>query len=101
MKPLIFILGPTAVGKTDWTLQWAEQESGCLLNSDSIQAYRDLNIGSAKPDFKKYSNITPYLFNEVSAPQIWTAGDFRKKALEILKKELPQKKVFVVGGSGF
>lgn len=101
MKPLVFILGPTAVGKTDWALQWAELESGGLLNSDSIQAYKDLNIGSAKPDFKRHSNIKFYLFDEVSAPKVWTAGDFRKKAVEILKKELSKKKVFVVGGSGF
>ena len=101
MKPLVFIVGPTAVGKTDWAIQWGNQDSACILNCDSIQAYKDLKIGSAKPDFKKYPRITPYLFDEISAPQIWTAGDFRRKSLEILKKELPKKKVFAVGGSGF
>ncbi len=98
---LVFIVGPTAAGKTDWALQWAERDSACILNSDSIQAYRDLNIGSAKPDFTKYPSIAFHLFDEVSAPQIWTAGDFRRKALEVLSQKLPQKKVFVVGGSGF
>lgn len=101
MQKLVFILGPTAVGKTNWALEWAEQSSCCLINSDSIQFYKELSIGSAKPDLTKHPHITFYLFNEVSAPQIWTAGDFRKKALGILKKELPKRKAFVVGGSGF
>ena len=101
MKSLIFVVGPTAVGKTDWAIQWARQDSGCILNSDSIQVYKDLKIGSAKPDFEKYKDITYYLFDEISAPQVWTAGDFRRKAFKILEKELPQRRVFVVGGSGF
>lgn len=101
MDSLVFIVGPTAVGKTDWAIKWAEQDSACILNSDSIQVYKDLKIGSAKPDFKKHPNINHYLFDEISAPQVWTAGVFRRKSLEILKKELPERKVFVVGGSGF
>lgn len=101
MKPLIFIVGPTAVGKTDWAVLWAEKNSSAILNCDSIQAYKDLNIGSAKPDFKKHPNITFFLFDEISAPQVWTAGDFRRKSLEILKKELPEKKILAVGASGF
>ena len=101
MNSLVFIVGPTAVGKTNLTIQLAEQDSSCIINSDSIQIYKDLKIGSAKPDFTKNPQITPYLFDEICAPQIWTAGDFRRKSLEILKKELPQKKVFIVGGSGF
>ena len=101
MNSLIFILGPTAVGKTNWALQWAEQSSACILNSDSIQAYKDLKIGSAKPDFRKHPKITHYLFDEVSAPHVWTAGNFRRKSLEVLRKELLERKVFVVGGSGF
>ena len=101
MQSVIFILGPTAVGKTNWAIKWAEQSPSCILNNDSIQFYKELNIGSAKPDFKNHPYIKFHLFNEVSAPQIWTAGDFRKKALRILEKEWPEKKVFIVGGSGF
>ena len=92
MKSLVFVVGPTAVGKTDWAIQWARQDSSCILNSDSIQAYKDLKIGSAKPDFEKHKNISHYLFDEISAPQVWTAGDFRRKALEILKKRTAPKK---------
>lgn len=101
MLSLVFVLGPTASGKTDCAGSWAEKTSACIVNGDSIQVYKDLNIGSAKPDFKKYPKVKWFLFNEISAPQIWTAGDFRRKALKILHQNLPRKKVFVVGGSGF
>lgn len=99
--PLIFIVGPTASGKTDWAIQWAEHSSASILNSDSIQAYKNLKIGSAQPDFKKYPQISFHLFNMIPAPQVWTAGKFRTQALEVLKKNLPQKTVLVVGASGF
>lgn len=101
MKELIFIVGPTAVGKTNWALKWASQTPSCIVNSDSIQVYKDLNIGSAKPDFKKYPHISFHLFDQLLAPQVWTAGKFRAQALEVLKKQIQTKTVFIVGGSGF
>ena len=101
MIPLIFLVGPTASGKTDWALKWADKTGGIIVNGDSVQVYRELNIGSAKPDFKKYPHISHDLFGLVKAPQVWTAGDYRKKALEVLHRELPGNKAFVVGGSGF
>lgn len=101
MNRLVFIVGPTAVGKTDMALQWAEQRPSCIINSDSIQVYKDLNIGSAKPDFKKYPHIPFHLFDQISVPQVWTAGEFRKQALQILKKEMKTKTALIVGGSGF
>ena len=101
MIPLIFLLGPTASGKTDWALRWADKTGGIIVNGDSVQVYRELNIGSAKPDFKEYPYIPHYLFGLVEAPQVWTAADYRKNALEILHKKLPEKQTFVVGGSGF
>lgn len=101
MKKLIFIVGPTAAGKTQWAHIWASQAPSCILNSDSLQAYTDLNIGSAKPDFTKYPSITYHLFDIIKAPNLWTAGDFRKSALPILKTEITHKHIFIVGGSGF
>lgn len=101
MNPLVFLLGPTASGKTEWALSWADKSSGAIVNGDSVQVYRELNIGSAKPDFKKYTHIPHYLFDQVAAPEVWTAGDYRRRALEVLHRELPKKTVFVAGGSGF
>ena len=102
MPSLIFIVGPTACGKTELAFQWAKKDPGLfLINSDSIQAYKELNIGSAKPDFTLYPRVRHYLFDEISAPKVWTAGDFRRKALKILKQEPPSATALVVGGSGF
>lgn len=101
MIPLVFLVGPTASGKTDWALKWADKNGGVIVNGDSVQIYRELNIGSAKPDFTRYPSIFHYLFGLVKSPQVWTAGDYRKNALEVLHKELPGNQAFVVGGSGF
>ena len=100
-KPLIFILGPTAVGKTEWALKLAENAEGIIVNGDSVQLYRELNIGSAKPIFKGPAPAPHYLFGCVKAPQVWTAGDYRRAAMEILHKNLKERPGFVPGGSGF
>ena len=102
------MVGSTAVGKTDWAIKWAQQsqihspstKTG-ILNTDSIQVYKDLNKGSAKPDFSKYPDIEFYLFDILKAPEVCTAGLFRTQALNILKEKLPAEKIFATGGSGF
>lgn len=100
--PLFFIVGPTCSGKSEWALRLAEAFSGSILNADSIQFYEGLNIGSAKPEFQKIPAIPHFLFQEAHPPQVLTAGDFRRKALKILTKEISKgRTVFVTGGSGF
>ena len=99
---VFFLLGPTAVGKTDLSFYLAEKLSAAILNCDSIQMYKGLDIGSAKPSLQLIQKQIPFfLFDEWEPPIICTAGDFRKKALSILEKELPHHSVLAVGGSGF
>jgi len=99
---LIFIVGQTAVGKTDWALNWMGRDKKAgLLNADSISIYKELDKGSAKPEFSNYPYSSFYLFNELQAPAVCTAGFFREKALKILNKKLPKEKIYIVGGSGF
>ena len=98
---LIFIVGPTCSGKSEWALQMADAVSGGVLNADSIQFYQGLDIGSAKPEFHKNPQIPHFLFREAKAPELLTAGDFRRKALKVLKRELPKRRIFITGGSGF
>ena len=100
--PLFFIVGPTCSGKSEWGLKLAETFSGSILNADSIQFYEGLNIGSAKPEFHKTPHVPHFLFQEAKPPQVLTAGDFRRKALKVLKKEISEgRTVFATGGSGF
>ena len=101
MNSLNFIVGPTAVGKTELAFKIAKNLRSSLMNSDSIQAYKDLNIGSSKPDFSQHLDTTCFLFDILSAPEVWTAGQFRSKALKILDVEMPKNPMLIVGGSGF
>ena len=97
-----FVLGPTAVGKTDFSFYLAERLSASILNCDSIQMYKYLNIGSSKPKLEKIQKKIPvFMFDEWEPPFVCTAGTFRRKALEILKSELLSRSVIAVGGSGF
>ena len=99
---LIFLLGPTAVGKTQLSFYLAKKLKASILNCDSIAMYKGLNIGSAKPLSQIQNPEVPlFLFDEWSPPFICTAGEFRTKALKILKHTLPRHPALVVGGSGF
>ena len=97
---IIFLLGPTAVGKTDLSFYLAEKLSASILNCDSIQMYKGLDVGSAKP-VEENKKHTCFLFDEWEPPFTCTAGAFRKKALSVLKRELLHRFVVAVGGSGF
>lgn len=99
---VIFLVGPTAVGKTNLSFYLSEKLSAPILNCDSIQMYKGLDIGSAKPILKKSEKKNSiFLFDEWDPPFICTAGVFRKKALSVLKQELSHRSVLAVGGSGF
>lgn len=100
-KPLVFIVGVTSVGKTNLGFELAYKNQGGVVNSDSLQIYKGLDIGTAKPNFKLHPKIPYFLFDIVEAPQVFTAGDFRREALFVLEKELPSQPLFMVGGSGF
>lgn len=99
--PLIFVVGPTGVGKSNWALATAKRLGGAILNCDSVQAYRGLDIGTAKPTRQEQSEVPHYLFDVMEPGEILTAGDYRRMALKVLEERLPQQPVFAVGGSGF
>ena len=99
--PLVLIMGPTAVGKTDLSLFLAEHLKASLLNCDSVQMVKGLDIGSAKPDFHKHRGRRFFLYDVVSPPEVFSAGQFRERALRVLQQELACRMVLGVGGSGF
>ena len=100
---VIFIVGPTGVGKSDLAFKWAESVKGHIINADSVQCFQSLSIGSSKPSKQLQTEVPHHLFDIVKDGGEVTAGDFRRLALETLKylynKKIPY--VFVVGGSGF
>ena len=63
MNPLITIVGPTAVGKTDLTLELAEQLNAEVISGDAYQVYKQLNIGTAKPSLDELNRVKHHLID--------------------------------------
>jgi tRNA dimethylallyltransferase len=99
MKPVVFVLGPTAAGKSEFAMSAAKEFDGVILNCDSVQCYRGVDIGAAKPTAVEQREVRHYLLDWISPPNELTAARFSRKAHEVLKSE--PKLVFAVGGSGF
>src|SRR4051812_18432265 len=99
MHPLVLIVGPTGSGKSSLGLNLCEGCSGAILNCDSLQTYRRLDIGTAKPSLEDRARAPHFLFDILAPGEVLTAGDYRRAALEVLQDELPHRPVFGVGGS--
>jgi len=99
--PVLFIIGSTGTGKSRLALELAEELKLPIVNSDSVQVYQRVNIGTAKPTAEEMDRVPHYLYDKVAPPHRFTAGDYRSRALEVLAELNPQGPVVVVGGSGF
>lgn len=100
-KKITFVVGPTAVGKSNWALNEAIKNNGVILNADSIQIYKYFNIGSAKPPADEIKLCPHLLFDFVDPLQDFTAGDYQRAALSAIELVPDSKPTFIVGGSGF
>ena len=100
-KTLIYIAGPTGVGKTKLSLEIAKLFDTDIISCDSRQFYKEMNIGTAVPTSKELKEVKHHLIQHKSIQEKYTVGDFEKEALQILDF-LFEKKDFVimVGGSG-
>lgn len=99
---VVFLVGPTASGKSDLGLSLAERFGGAILNADSVQIYQRLLIGSAAPSGEDLARVPHLLFQAVAPPARLTAGDYSRLAREALQECLERYPVvFVVGGTGF
>lgn len=96
---VVFVAGPTASGKSNLALDLAAKTNGFILNADSVQMYKHLDIGSAKATKEERARVPHFLLDVLEPDQDFTAGDFRRHTLETLKNE--KGPAFVVGGSGF
>lgn len=99
--PLFFILGPTAVGKSEVSMGLASQFQGAIVNFDSLQFYKNINIGTAKPSLADQTRCPHFLFDICDMGTVYTAGQFRKKALSLIDEKESLYPLFFVGGSGF
>lgn len=103
MSPqIIFIVGPTASGKSEKALALAKQTQAAIFNCDSIQMYQQLNIGSAKPSQFDFESVPHFLFDIVPLGEEITAGEYRRIFFETVEKVKDQfSTIIVVGGTGF
>lgn len=99
-KKCIFVVGPTASGKSAWALEQAEKHKGSIVNIDSIQLYQDLLIGSAAPSQAEKSRVPHFLYNYVVAPNEMTAGGYVRDFHQMIETA-PKFPLFIVGGTGF
>jgi tRNA dimethylallyltransferase len=100
-RTLIVIAGPTAVGKTDTAIGLAKYYDTVIVSADSRQFYREMSIGTAKPNADELAAAKHYFINSHSITEDFTVGDYEKQALSLLDELFKQHdKVILVGGSG-
>jgi len=100
-KQAVFILGPTATGKSQLALQIAEIRDTPIVNADSLQIYKGLDIGSAAPSDDDLERAPHYLYNYVDLGREYTAADYVDDVAAMMKGELKTTPLIFCGGSGF
>lgn len=101
-KPRVtFILGPTASGKTGLAVELASLFNGEIISADSMQVYRYMDIGTAKPSKEELSRAAHHFIDIVGPEEEYTAARFRAEALEKVREiRFRGRNVFVAGGTG-
>ena len=101
-KPLLLIiLGPTAVGKTDFAIERALECGSPVVSCDSRQIYKELKIGTAPPSSEQLARVRHYFIFSHSVNDYFTAGRYEIEALALLEELFkPHSTVVMAGGSG-
>ena len=102
IKPkVVVICGPTASGKTALSIELAKKINGEIISCDSMQIYKDMNIGTAKPTKEEMQGIKHYLVDYVLPTKRYSVADYKRDAEKSIKKILEKGKVpIIVGGTG-
>ncbi len=96
---VVFIVGATASGKSDFALALAEKYNGIIINGDALQIYRELSIITARPSDTAMQTIPHYLYGFLSITNSYNVADWCF-AVQNLVKTHTHKKIFIVGGTG-
>ena len=101
MNKVVVIVGPTASGKTALSIALAKRINGEIISSDSMQIYKDMDIGTAKVTKEEMDGIKHYLVDFVSPDKRYTVSDFKKDCTLAIEEILQKGKVpIIVGGTG-
>ena len=103
MKRLIVILGPTAVGKTDYSISLALKHGSPIISCDSRQIYKEMTIGTAVPSAEQLSAVQHYFIHSHTVEQLYTAGRYEIEAMELITRLFSEgyETLVMAGGSGF
>ena len=101
-KPTVIVIcGPTASGKTALSIELAKKINGEIISADSMQIYKDMDIGTAKPDTEEMQGIKHYLLDFVRPDSRYSVAEFKIDATNAIEEILQKGKVpIVVGGTG-
>jgi len=100
-KYLITIVGPTAIGKTNLSLELANYYNTEVISADSRQFYKEMTIGTAKPSSKELNDVKHHLINNKSVTETYQLGEFEKDTIDIIKNIHKKSNIAIlVGGSG-
>ena len=100
-QKVIVIGGPTASGKTALSIELAKKINGEIVSADSMQIYKDMDIGTAKPTAEEMQGIKHYMLDFLSPEERFSVADYKKRAKEAIKEILEKGKVpIVIGGTG-
>jgi tRNA dimethylallyltransferase len=101
-QKLIVICGPTGIGKTDLSLSLAEAFDGSIVSADSMQIYRYMDIGTAKPDAVELNRVPHYMIDIVDPDEPYDAARFYREGRRAIEQIYGLKRTpFIVGGTGF
>lgn len=100
-KTVVIICGPTASGKTSLSIELAKKLDGEIISADSMQIYKDMDIGTAKVTSQEMDGIKHYLVDCISPSVRYSVADFKKDAVNAIEEIIENKKIpIVVGGTG-
>ena len=102
-RKLIIILGPTAVGKTDYSIETALRYGSPVISCDSRQIYKEMSIGTAVPDASQLAAVKHYFIHSHTVTELYTAGKYEIEALDLINRLFDEghETLVMAGGSGF
>lgn len=100
---LVIILGPTAVGKTDYSIETALKYGSPVISCDSRQIYKEMTIGTAVPSQEQLAAVKHYFIHSHTVNELYTAGKYELEALDLINLLFAEghETLVMAGGSGF
>ena len=102
-RRLVIVVGPTAVGKTDWSIGLALRYGSPVISCDSRQIYKEMTIGTAVPDASQLAAVKHYFIQDHSVLFPYTAGKYEMEAITLINRLFQEghETLVMAGGSGF